>query len=59
MIYLSAVVMVLVYFIIKTLFLEEKEFELKSFDTKNEEPKSLEAIKPERKSQFLLLPPKD
>ena len=55
--YLSAVVLVLLYFIIKTLFLEDKEIELKSFNEKKESVIQ-EDIPSKKKSEqrFLLLP---
>ncbi len=58
-IYLSAVVLVLLYFIIKTLFLEDKEIELKSFNEKKESVIQ-EDLPSKKKSEqrFLLLPSK-
>jgi len=57
-IYLSAVALVLIYFLFKTLFIEDKEIELKSFNT----PKSKNEISTDKieyketGNKFLLLP---
>jgi len=58
-IYLSAVALVLAYFIFKTLFLEDKEIELKSFNTNKEEVKKVEVIQEKAEAKFLLLPAKE
>jgi len=57
-IYLSAVVLVLAYFIVKTLFLEETVVELKSFDTTTQEIKKAEVKEEKKEARFMLLPKK-
>ena len=56
-IYLTAVVLVVLYFISKMLFTQEKEIELKQFNTTKQEVKAEtkeDQLEPKRK--FILLP---
>jgi len=58
-IYLSAVVLVLAYFIVKTLFLEDKVVELKSFNTTKQELEKVEVVQEKEEARrFMLLPKK-
>ena len=58
-IYLSAVVLVLAYFIVKTLFLEDKAIELKSFNTTKQELEKVEVVQEKEEARrFMLLPKK-
>ena len=56
-IYLAAVLLVVLYFISKMLFTQEKEIELKHFNTTQQEVKAeTKAEKSAQKRKFILLP---
>jgi amino acid permease len=57
-IYLSAVALVLAYFIVKSIFTQDKEIELKSFNTSTQEIEKEELVKENKEAKFLLLPKK-
>ena len=58
-IYLSAVALVLAYFIFKTLFLEDNTRELKQFNTTTQKSKKKEVVQEKEEArQFILLPKK-
>jgi len=57
-IYLSAVALVLAYFIFKTLFIQDKEIKLKSFKLSTEEVKEIEIKEEKKETKFMLLPKK-
>lgn len=57
-IYLSAVVLVLAYFIVKTVFTQDKEVELKSFNTSAEKVKEEVLEEKTEETRFMLLPKK-
>jgi amino acid permease len=57
-IYLSAVALVLAYFIVKSIFTQDKEIELKSFNTSTQEIEKEERVKENKEARFLLLPKK-
>ncbi len=55
-IYLSAVALVLAYFIFKTLFMHDKEIKLKSFKLSSEEVNNTEIKKEKKELRLMLLP---
>ncbi len=58
-IYLSAVALVLVYFIFKTLFLEDETRELKQFNTTTQKSKKRDVLQEKEEARrFILLPKK-
>ncbi len=58
-IYLSAVALVLAYFIFKTLFLEDETRELKQFNTTTQESKKRDVLQEKEEARrFILLPKK-
>jgi amino acid permease len=57
-IYLSAVALVLAYFMVKSIFTQDKEIELKSFNTSTQEIEKEERVKENKEARFLLLPKK-
>ena len=58
-IYLSAVALVLAYFIFKTLFLEDETRELKQFNTTTQKSKKRDVLQEKEEARrFILLPKK-